>query len=217
MNYSHLLTTSIPQIEKLSQFGFSKNEDNFVYKKEIANGEFYVLIYLTKEKMTAEVFETETNEKYALFDVLKANGSFVTQIREEVNKEIEEIKQNCFETIDVKSKYDEFLQTNFNVKPDFPWADTPDYAVYRCKNQKWFALVMNISFKQLGFQSEEKVWVVNIKADSQKIPNLIDNKSIFPAYHMNKKYWITILLTAVTDFEKLCELTRESFRVVEKK
>ena len=34
---------------------------------------------------------------------------------------------------------------------------------------------------------------------------------------MNKTYWITVLLTAVTDFEKLCELTKKSYALVQKK
>ena len=76
---------------------------------------------------------------------------------------------------------------------------------------------MKIKFKNLGFASEEGVWAVNLKADSEQIPQLVDQKSIFPAYHMNKKYWITILLTAVTDFEKLCDLTCQSYALVEKK
>lgn len=33
---------------------------------------------------------------------------------------------------------------------------------------------------------------------------------------MNKKYWITVLLTAVTDFDKLCELTKKSYALVQK-
>ena len=74
--------------------------------------------------------------------------------------------------------------------------------------------MMKIKYRQLGLTGDEEVWVVNIKADVNEIPKLIDHKSIFPAWHMNKKYWITILLTAVTDFEKLCGLTRKSYELV---
>ena len=61
---------------------------------------------------------------------------------------------------------------------------------------------------------EDKVWCVNLKAAPDEIPSLINAKSIFPAYHMNKKHWITVALTAVTDFEKLCTLTEQSFSLV---
>ena len=76
---------------------------------------------------------------------------------------------------------------------------------------------MKIRLKSLGFESEESVWAVNLKdADSSnsKIGTIVDNKTIFPAYHMNKKYWITVLLTAATDFQKLCVLTDRSFELV---
>lgn len=75
---------------------------------------------------------------------------------------------------------------------------------------------MRIKYRQLGLSSDEEVWVVNMKASQDEISNLIDKKSIFPAWHMNKKHWITVLLTAVTDFEKLCELTEESWELVSK-
>lgn len=53
MDYSYILNTSVPQKNKLKEFGFtvytndsasSGNGCKFVLKKEIADGEFYVLI-----------------------------------------------------------------------------------------------------------------------------------------------------------------------------
>ncbi|MGI5070804.1 MmcQ/YjbR family DNA-binding protein [Treponema pectinovorum] len=214
MDYSYVLNTAIPQNQKLLEYGFVQADETFTFKKLIADGEFYSLITLTKENLCAEVYESSTDERYALFDVASANGSFVNKIRTEVLDLINEIKEKCFLTVGIKQKYEEFLKTFFRTEPDFPWADTPDYSVYRCQNKKWFALVMNIKFSSLGIKSDEHAWVVNIKAQPEKIASLVDNKSIFPAYHMNKKYWLTILLTAVTDFTKLCELTKESFLLV---
>ena len=76
---------------------------------------------------------------------------------------------------------------------------------------------MKIKYRQIGLASDEEVFVVNLKAESDVIPEIIDRKSIFPAWHMNKKHWITVLLTAATDFEKLCALTEQSHNQVEKK
>ena len=73
---------------------------------------------------------------------------------------------------------------------------------------------MRIGLKKLGIESDEPVWVVNLKADAEKIPELVNHKTIFPAWHMNKKYWITVILTTITDFELLCKLTERSFDLV---
>ena len=216
MDYSYILNTSLPQKEKLLDFRFSEAGGSLVLKKEIAGGQFYTEIKLSEKTLAADVFETSTNEKYVLFNVASAQGAFVGQIRSEVQDLIEEIRAECFISQDIKENYVDFLHSYFNAPGDNPWAEEPDNSstVYRCPNNKWFALVMQIKFKNLGFESDEPVWTVNLKAEN--VEAISDKKSIFPAYHMNKKYWITVLLTAVTDFEKLCELTKKSFALVQK-
>ena len=217
MDYSYILNTSLPQKEKLLAFGFSEMVGSFMLKKEIADGQFYTEIKLSDKNLSADVFETATNEKYVLFNVTSARGAFVGQIRNEVQSIIEEIRAECFLSLNIKEKYVDFLHSYFNAPGDNPWAEEPydTSTVYRCPNNKWFALVMNIKLKNLGFESEEPVWIVNLKAED--VEAITDKKSIFPAYHMNKKYWITVLLTAVTDFEKLCELTKKSLSLVQKR
>ena len=216
MDYSYILNKSLPQKEKLLAFGFLEAGNDFALKKEIAGGQFYTEIKLSAETFTADVFETATNEKYVLFNVASAQGAFVGQIRSEVQDLIEEIREKCFISQDIKERYVDFLHSYFNSPGDNPWVAEPydSSTVYRCPNNKWFALIMQIKFKNLGFESDEPVWAVNLKAEN--VEAITDRKSIFPAYHMNKKYWITVLLTAVTDFEKLCELTKKSFALVQK-
>lgn len=215
MNFTHLLLTSIPQTEKLVDYGFEQNDDSFTLKKPLSS-EFYTIIKFSKDDFSAEVFETETDDKYYLIDVKTAQGAFVNSIRSRITDLMNQIVSNCFINADVKSQYVDFLENELNTKGDYPWDGDSTAAVYRCKNQKWFALLMKIKFKNLGFESDEPVWAVNLKTDAEKIPELIDRKSIFPAYHMNKKYWITVILTSVTDLEKLKQLTLRSKELVEK-
>lgn len=219
MDYSYVLNSALPQSEKLKAFGFFEEDGFFCLKRKIAGGEFYVRIRLSEKAFGAEVYETETDEKYVLFDMRSANGAFVGEMRSEVQAIIEDIREKCFASQDIRQKYVKLLHTEFSAPGDMPWAREGDVtsSVYRCPNGKWFALVMEIKFKNLGFESEEPVWAVNLKADAEKIPELTDKKSIFPAYHMNKKYWITVLLTAVTDFEQLRALTRRSYELVSAK
>ena len=216
MDFTYILTSALPQKEKLKALGFVERDGFLCFKKNIADGQFYTVINLSEESFTAEVYETSTDEKYVLFDVLSANGAFVGQIRSGVQALIEEIREKCFDSQNIREKYVDFLQKEFSAPGDRPWKDEGDLtsSVYRCPNGKWFALVMQIKFKNLGFENDEAVWAVNLKADAEKIPEITDKKSVFPAYHMNKKYWITVLLTAVTDFEQLCQLTRRSYELV---
>ena len=233
MDFSYIFRAARPKPETFADFGFQKDDlredkvftdakvpaDVLICKRSLPQTDFYVILALNlaKETLSAQVYDSATDEQYALFDVPSANGAFISQIREQVKNIIEDFRNQCFETADLKEKYFEYLKTHFSAVPDYPWDDSPDAGVFRCKNDKWFALVMKIKYRQLGLTGDEEVFVVNLKAPPDKIPNIVDHKSVFPAWHMNKKHWITVLLTAATTFDHLCELTEQSYTLVYEK
>ena len=220
MDYSYIFRSAKIKKESLETAGFTTTDGNtFSMNQTVSNGAFNadITLSLSEQTLTVHLFDSATSEKYALFDMPNSHGAFVASLREEVQQLIDEIKSKCFETSDLKDDYIAWIKTQFGAEPDYPWPDDAPWSfVFRCPNEKWFALVMRIKYRQLGLTGDEEVWVVNMKASQDKIPNLIDKKSIFPAWHMNKKHWITVLLTAVTDFNKLCELTQKSWELVTK-
>ena len=220
MDYSYIFRSAKIKKDSLTAAGF-ETSDGTMYTKNttVSNGAFNanITLSLSEQTLTVHLFDSATGERYALFDMSSSHGAFVASLWEEVQQIIDKIRAKCFESKDLKDDYIAWIKTQFDAEPDFPWPDDAPYSfVFRCPNEKWFALVMRIKYKQLGLTGDENVWVVNMKADQAEIPYLIDNKSIFPAWHMNKKHWITVLLTTVTDFEKLCELTQKSWELVTK-
>lgn len=213
MNFNHLLLTSIPRTERLLEYGFTQEGNSFILNRKL-DEDFYSVVTFDSENLNAEVFEYDSNEKYALLDVKTAHGTFVNAVRQKVKDLLGDIYAKCFENTDIKELYVQWLEKELQTKGDYPWEDDSTSAVYRCENRKWFALVMKLKFKNLGLESDEPVWAVNLKADSEKIPELVDKKSIFPAWHMNKNHWITVLLTSVTDFAQLKTLTLRSKELV---
>ena len=219
MDYSYIFRSAKIKKDSLKAAGFATTDGNsYTMEQNVSSGTFNanISLSLSEQILTVHLYDSATGEKYALFDMQNVHGAFVASLRKEVQTIIDEIRANCFETNDLKDDYIAWIKTQFGAEPDFPWPDTPDYCVFRCPNEKWFALVMKIKYRQLGLTGDEEVWVVNMKANQDEIPALIDKKSIFPAWHMNKKHWITVLLTAATDFEKLCELTQKSYELVYK-
>ena len=54
--------------------------------------------------------------------------------------------------------------------------------------------------------------------NNQIIQNIIDMKNYFPAYHMNKKYWLTIRLDGCSlPIEKVFEHIDKSYLLANKK
>ena len=54
---------------------------------------------------------------------------------------------------------------------------------------------MNIKKSVFGKEyKDEYVDIINVRIDEKKREIIINNKNIFPSYHMNKQKWVSILL-----------------------
>ena len=164
MDYSYIFRAARAKPNTFKKFGFKTATGNtFICKKQLPspNQNFYTILTLnlTQETLSAHVYETDTDEPYTLFDVLSVKGAFISQIREHVQEIVNDFRSLCFETADLKDKYFDFLNAHFGVQPDYPWDDSPDAAVFRCPNNKWFALAMKIKYRQLGLSGDEELWV----------------------------------------------------------
>ena len=80
-------------------------------------------------------------------------------------------------------------------------------------SRKWFALIQTINLEKLGLEKEDGK-IMNLKADTNLISSIIDNKNIFPAYHMNKKHWISIYLDKHINIDKIKALLDLSYSLV---
>lgn len=109
----------------------------------------------------------------------------------------------------------EYIRTNYGSVPDYPWIKYPDYAVFRHRgNAKWFAIIMSVSADKIGAGNAEKVVdIVNVKAAPEMVGSLRLKDGIYPAYHMNKEHWVTIMLDTEFSSEELKSLIDDSYRL----
>ena len=111
----------------------------------------------------------------------------------------------------ILNKVVEYVQTKYQAKIDFPWYKYPDYFVIRNKNNKWFGIVMKVPYKKFNLNKEDLVDVLNVKIDDHGLYDIVvDNKTIFPGYHMAKHKWISILLDGSVNINKIVKLIDES-------
>ncbi|MBR3837969.1 MAG: MmcQ/YjbR family DNA-binding protein [Clostridia bacterium] len=108
------------------------------------------------------------------------------------------------------------IQDVYGVDPAYLFRSNPHTAVFRLpQNGKWFAvLIGNLPACKLGLKGEERVDILNVKCDPDMAFSIVDHKRIFPAYHMNKLHWISILLDGATPVEEIAFLVAASHRLV---
>lgn len=99
----------------------------------------------------------------------------------------------------------EFCKSLKQVYEDYPFHDSNWTLMRHEANKKTFAFI---------FEREGHIWV-NIKCDPEWILVWIETyDSIVPAYHMNKKYWNSIILDGSVPDEDIKRMIGESYDLI---
>ena len=99
-----------------------------------------------------------------------------------------------------KQGFFEHCLDTFGTSPDYPFDEDFETAVLRhADNRKWYAIVMRVSRHKFGFDSDEVIDVVNLKLPIEMFGSFCADDGVYPAYHMNKLHWISVLLPDAPD------------------
>lgn len=79
-------------------------------------------------------------------------------------------------------------------------------------NCKWFAIVMDVPDEKLGLEGDAIADIVNVKLNLGLVDELSTRDGFSPAYHMNKKQWVSVRLDGSVDADELTALLDESFQ-----
>ena len=102
---------------------------------------------------------------------------------------------------------------------DKPFPEDFDTTVLRhADTGKWFGIIMHITGNKVGLSPDIKVDVMNVKCKPEDTFTAREISSgILPAYHMNKKHWISILLNGTVEKELTEALLENSYELTKKK
>ena len=99
-----------------------------------------------------------------------------------------------------KQEFLEYCLNTYGTSPDYPFDEDFETAVLRhTDDRKWYALVMRISRRKVAIDSDEMVDVVNLKLPLEMFGSFGAADGVYPAYHMNKLHWISVLLSDAAD------------------
>ena len=202
--------------DRLINFGFQFEENILFFRKNILNDTFRIEIKLINKYFEVEVYDLDFNEVYSLFSVDSASGEIVTAIREEVKDVLEKIL--CLESI-IYEDVLRYVKERYNSTTVKPFKTNPDIKALVTPKDKWYALFLDVEYNKLQKDSlvDSKVKIINLKHISSKISTIIDNRNIFPSYHMNKNHWISVVLDNNIDIEYVKELIELSYNLVNNK
>lgn len=184
--------------EKLKAYGFIDHS----YETAVMDGTMTLSITIADDgSLDSHVSDKETGEEYVLYRVKESKGAFVNKLRTETGRIIDSIISSCYDADVFKGKQaKEIISTTeqrYGDTLEYPWGIEDGAAVIRNrKTRKWYVLLMVVPKKRLTRKDKDEgnAEVLNLHLKEETIAFLVDGKTFFPGYHMNKRHWISILL-----------------------
>lgn len=204
--------------KKLKEFGFELIDNSYYYHTSLLKNQFKMSVKINLDNsIFTEIIDTETNEPYVLYLIEKRSG-YSEKVYKAYSEILAKIQKECFEDEIFKANYTKeiitYVENKYGDELEFLWEKSPKNAVVRRKSSnKWYAVILTISKRKIGLDSDEIIEVINLHNIAEKIEKLIDYKKYFPAYHMNKKYWCTICLDRTVELKEIYKLIDISYKL----
>ena len=203
--------------DKLINYGFKLKKDKLIFEKKLSKDDFKA-IFEFDDKLSGKIFDLSTNDEYINFRIENLSG-FSSEIREEYTNLLIDIRNKCskkeWQLFAQAKRISKYIEEKYKDLPEFLWEKFPNYAIYRKKeNKKWYALFGAVNLLKIDKKSKSKdiVEIINIKVNKEETQNLIKQKGIFEAYHMNKKSWVTIILDDTLEDIEIKNLIDKSYQ-----
>lgn len=206
--------------KKAKEYGFVENQGVWTHSSNILQGDFLMLVTVEDGVLGFQVYDQETGDLYPQVHMASMRGTFVGSVREACLEVLYEIRKSCFDVQDFIYPQTKRIMTRVQEKYEnqleYLWEKSPDTAILRHENnQKWYAILMRIPWDRLDKGREGLVEAVNLKHD--QVADLLSQNGIYPAFHMNKRYWISLPLDDTLTDEKVFELFERSWFLTSKK
>ena len=105
-----------------------------------------------------------------------------------------------------------YAAEQYGAEPEYLWARWPDCCVLRHpQNRKWYAVVMDVARCTFGLAGEGSVSVANFKCGPLLSGVFRGREGVFPAYHMSRTNWVSVLLDGTASRETVIELLGLSY------
>ena len=214
-----ILAGYIPDMSRLGQSGFVFEEGAWRASIPFMDGDFTAEITVSEGgEVSGKVIDAAAGEEYLPLRSGSRVGPYVSYVRDAYAVVLTDLAGRCFVRrpfmSDQANRVAGLVREEFGEDPDFPFTgkDVDSAGVFRnAGNRRWYAIVMSVARKKLaGETSDEPVDVMNVKHDEEEIPKLLKTPGVYPAYHMQKRCWVSLILDGTLGDGFVMDLIRRS-------
>ncbi len=205
-----------PDGKRCEAYGLQRAGDVWRLERTFLDGAFRAVVTIDAAgRVTGEVIDTMTDEAYLPLRLKNPSGSYVYGVRHAYEELLHEVAEACFTSLPFVSaqanRICERVREAWGDAPEFPWKEKAYAAngVFRHPaTRKWYGLIMPVLWTKLVPGREGRVEILNVKVSDAA--GAVIQDGCYPAYHMNKKYWISIALDDTLADDAIWPILNES-------
>ena len=214
-------------IEESVFYGYKAVDENLkkygTYRKEgydvegtICDGQFHVSLRIEKSEARGRITDTDTGDEFSMTRLTTQSSAFIGELKQAYVDFLTGIRENCFEKVlfpaEQSNRIARLIKEKYGITPDFPWSTDPYYGVFRVThNGVWFGLIMDLPANKLAPDTPPKS-VINVRPQEEDIERYRVLDGIYPGWHMNKKYWLSVSLDETFADDFIMEIIDGSYR-----
>ena len=193
------------------------------YQKLFLEDTFKAVVKVSETgEVTGTVYDLENEEEFLPLRIENNQGAFVSKVKDEYEKILTEIRDTYFMKnhfiYPQSNRITRKILSKYGDEPEFLWEKFDGSGVFRNKeSQKWYAAILDVDRGKLQKGKSGVIEVLDIKLNPEEIQELLLQPNFYPAYHMNKKSWITIILDESVSDEVVMDLIDKSYQLSFKK
>lgn len=197
--YENIFYNREPDFIQLQKIGFKQIAGTYQKEFKIHDNQFVLTVSISSKNVETKVIDKETKFSYTLYGQNNATG-FAAQIKSEVLNILEELNQIAFNDATYQTKQAEeiivYIKQNYQTNLEYLWPKFPEYSIMRrFDTAKWFGGLFILPPEKIKLDGHEPIEILNLRFNSELISDIIDYKTFFPAYHMNKNHWLSVKLS----------------------
>lgn len=204
---------------KLRDYGFFMEDGKLIYERILPRDSLKIIVEYDGS-IHGRVIDIALNEEYTNFRREGATG-YSAGIRQQFTDLLLDIREKCCRNLYFNSeqarRINEYIYETYEGQPEFLWPNIPSYGAFRLKgSKKWYAIIGSVPLYKLDHASDSRkeVEVINVKVDSDKIKDILAQRGYYPAFHMNKKCWVSIILDDTLGDAEIQKLIDDSYASV---
>lgn len=202
-------------LDAFLKYGFIKDKDTYTFHRRLEKHPFTAYYILKGSIIFSYLIDDAFMDEYVIVDQKDKDDGYSGHLKEEYNALTENILSAC--TVKILTQRERIIQKTigrYQGSLDFPFEKSPYAAVIRKKkSRKWYCLFLRVKASVLSIETNDTIDILNLRGDEERI-SAIDKKTIFPAYHMNKAHWFTVILDDRLNDEEIMELIDKSYQLV---